>query len=110
MNEIIMEAQTKTDAPSRPSTSIFVAQPYSLKDSDILASRRERHRDLTQFSRRRRTDLTKVDELHRDCQAEVFLVIRREKKVYIYNSEDAADWPPTLKGMVSLTMSSAKTA
>lgn len=69
--------------------------------AEILSSRRERHRDLTQFSRRRRTVFKKVDDLHRDCQADVFLMVRREGKVYAYISKEDADWPPSEECLVS---------
>lgn len=86
--------------PSRPALPRLAARLNPTPD-DILMSRRERHRDLTQFSRRRRTVLMKVDELHRDCHADVYLVVRREGKIYTYTSSDAVDWPPSEEELVS---------
>lgn len=68
---------------------------------EILTLRKLRHRVLTQFSRRRKTVLLKADQLHRDCQADVYLVVRWEGKTYTYKSIDDKNWPPPEEELVS---------
>lgn len=88
-------------SPSTPANNESRRFAHAATSAEIMRSRKERHRDLTQFSRRRKTVLSKADELRRDCRADVYPVIRRESKIYMYTSSQTADWPPSDQQIVS---------
>jgi hypothetical protein len=53
------------------------------------------------FRRRKISLLSKADDLHRFFGADVFFVIQKNGKYYVYISAEKPHWPPTKEQIVS---------
>ncbi|KAL8800946.1 MAG: hypothetical protein Q9200_007094 [Gallowayella weberi] len=51
-------------------------------------------RTRERFRRRKNSILRKADELAKKCSAEVFVIVRKGDRYFVYNSMEAADFPP----------------
>lgn len=54
----------------------------------------------------------KADELRRDCDSDVYIVVRKEGRYYTYSSTSVpvGSWPPTEREIVSDAFSSSRTS
>lgn len=53
--------------------------------------------------KRRRTLFKKADEFHKLCRAEVYLVLYKQNRFYVYSSNGGnAAWPPNLDNIASI--------
>ncbi|KAL2282149.1 hypothetical protein FJTKL_11189 [Diaporthe vaccinii] len=74
----------------RPSEHIFT----TMRDSQAFKAVKSQQNTARN---RRRTLLKKAHELHKLCSAEVFLVVYKSSKFYVYSSNDNnPKWPPPL--------------
>lgn len=55
-----------------------------------ITVRRTRER----FRRRKNCILRKANELAQLCSADVFVIVRKNDRYFVYNSEDASKFPP----------------
>ncbi|KAL2137677.1 hypothetical protein VTI28DRAFT_8570 [Corynascus sepedonium] len=60
-----------------------------------------RKRQLCQSRKRRKTLIKKVDEYHRLCGAQVYLVIWTNCRFYVYSSNSSPEWPPSSKDILN---------
>lgn len=68
-----------------------------------MDKRKEHQRRLARTRKRRQTLIKKVDEFHKLCDAQVYLIIRKNHRFYIYSSNTMdGEWPPTQKNIVSI--------
>jgi hypothetical protein len=75
---------------------------HSVTMKDIKVSKAARLQRAT-VRKRRRTLLKKAHDFHKLCSAEVFLVIYKNSKFYVYSSNDKNTmWPPPLSDIVSI--------
>lgn len=56
------------------------------------------------FRGRKVSIISKANELHRLCDAEVFFVARKNGKYYVYVAGVDPSWPPTLQQIVRLSL------
>lgn len=71
---------------------------------DLKASKAARLERAT-VRKRRRTLLKKAHEFHKLCTAEVFLVVYKNHKFYVYSSNDQNKmWPPPLSDIVRFVL------
>lgn len=54
---------------------------------------------MSRFGKRHKTLLFKADDLHLDCDAEVYLAVRKNNKLYTYSSNES--FPPSRAEIVS---------
>ncbi|KAI9732147.1 MAG: hypothetical protein M1834_004243 [Cirrosporium novae-zelandiae] len=72
---------------------MFSIKPAKLPEH--LSEKRGRER----FRRRKINLLKKAHEMKLMCEAEVYLVIHRNERYYVYNSSDCPQWPPPDDGL-----------
>lgn len=77
----------------------------------LALARKARKREMTRFSKRRKTYIRRAHELAKDCDSQVFTVIRKNNRLFVYNSDPQdATWPPTTNDIVSKPTSGQKQA
>ena len=71
--------------------------------ADREQERLRRRRASARFNRRKRGLQRKADELQRLCEADVFVLIRRNSQYHVFTSiEDPSSWPPSMQHVVSI--------
>ncbi|KAH6658611.1 hypothetical protein BKA67DRAFT_217800 [Truncatella angustata] len=85
---------------SHPQCSQSGKAPIPVILNDTL-TRQARKKAAAKFSKRRRTLVKRAHDLYRDCDAEVFLVIKKNNKLHVFNSEPSrASWPPSYDSII----------
>ncbi|KAK8036341.1 Transcription factor- MADS-box [Apiospora rasikravindrae] len=86
---------------AHPDCSASNSRPSVMDSAHRAALRRARRRESTRFSKRRRTYIKGSHKLSKDCNAQVFTVVKKDNKFYVYNSapQDVA-WPPSYAEIV----------
>jgi hypothetical protein len=84
-----------------PEACVESTCPFPMQRTS-LQIRRDRKRAASKFSKRRRTLVRRAYDLHKDCDAQVFLIVKKNGKLHVFNSEPSfQDWPPTSDQIVS---------
>ena len=58
-------------------------------------------KQLAKIRRRRQTVFRKADEFHKLCDAEVYVLILKNSRFYVYSSAERPNWPPPTADIVS---------
>ena len=56
------------------------------------------------FRKRKESLFRKCDELRIHCQADVYILVCRNGKYFVYKSTDHPSWPPSPEQIVSLSL------
>lgn len=70
---------------------------------DRAGVRKARKREMSKFSKRRKTFIKRANDLSRDCNSRVFVVIQKNNRFHVYTSEPGnQNWPPSHNDIVGI--------